>query len=300
MRKQILVKSINVVLLFLVGLIALSYLDLSLLTFNAGFIYDNCRFLRSTACGFISFLTIYLIFLSLTDKTILIKIFTFIFFALTIALIIFYYFKSSGLYQKIKSVEDIRNYVSSFKNYAVLMFILIQFLQVIVLPIPSIVTTGAGVLLFGPFKGALYSCIGILTGSILSFFIGRVLGVKFVSWIIGKENLEKWLYKIEGKDKILLVFMFLFPFFPDDMLCMVSGITRIKTSEFITIIFTTRVISIFVSSYSINNDLIPFNTWWGILLLVLFFIFSLSFAYCILKKGEKSLGLKYIEKQENI
>lgn len=300
MRKQILVKSINVVLLFLVGLIALSYLDLSLLTFNAGFFYDNCRFIRSTACGFISFLTIYLIFLCLTDKSILIKIFTFIFFALTIALIVFFYFKTSGLYQKIKSVEDIRNYVSSFKNYAVLIFILIQFLQVIVLPIPSIVTTGAGVLLFGPFKGALYSCIGILTGSILSFFIGRVLGVKFVSWIIGKENLEMWLYKIKGKDKILLVFMFLFPFFPDDMLCMVSGITRIKTSEFIAIIFTTRIISIFVSSYSINNDLIPFNTWWGILLLVLFFIFSLFFAYCILKKGEKSLGLKYIEKQENI
>ena len=300
MRKQILVKSINVVLLFLVGLIALSYLDLSLLTFNAGFFYDNCRFIRSTACGFISFLTIYLIFLCLTDKSILIKIFTFVFFALTIALIVFFYFKTSGLYQKIKSVEDIRNYVSSFKNYAVLIFILIQFLQVIVLPIPSIVTTGAGVLLFGPFKGALYSCIGILTGSILSFFIGRVLGVKFVSWIIGKENLEMWLYKIKGKDKILLVFMFLFPFFPDDMLCMVSGITRIKTSEFIAIIFTTRIISIFVSSYSINNDLIPFNTWWGILLLVSFFIFSLFFAYCILKKGEKSLGLKHIEKQENI
>ena len=33
---------------------------------------------------------------------------------------------------------------------AVILFILIQFLQVVVLPIPAFITVGAGVLLFGP------------------------------------------------------------------------------------------------------------------------------------------------------
>ena len=89
-----------------------------------------------------------------------------------------YVVKITGFWDKIGSVESLRKYVSGFGAYAVIIFIAIQFLQVVVLPVPGFITVSAGVLLFGAFRGSLYSVIGIVTASIVAFFIGRVFGYK--------------------------------------------------------------------------------------------------------------------------
>ena len=81
--------------------------------------------------------------------------------------------------------------------------------------------------------------------------------------------------------------MFLFPFFPDDLLCFVAGITSVSSKFFIAMIIVTRIVSVFVSSYSVNNSLIPYNTWWGILLWGLFFVFTVLLSIIISKKGNQ-------------
>ena len=82
---------------------------------------------------------------------------------------------------------------------AVVIFIVINFLQVVILPIPGIIAVGTGVALFGAFKCAVFSLIGILIGSIVAFYIGRILGYKVVSWLVGKETIDKWLNNIKNK-----------------------------------------------------------------------------------------------------
>ncbi|MBR2871034.1 MAG: TVP38/TMEM64 family protein, partial [Clostridia bacterium] len=146
---------------------------------------------------------------------------------------------------KVDSIDDLRDYVSSFGNFAVIIFILLQFLQVVLLPIPSFITVGAGVLLFGPLKCAIFSCIGIILGSIVSYFIGRIFGYRVAKWLVGENELKRGLQIVKGKDKVVLTFMFLFPLFPDDVLCFVAGITTISPTFFIIMIFITRIISIF-------------------------------------------------------
>ena len=77
---------------------------------------------------------------------------------------------------------------------------------------------------------------------------------------------------------------------------------------FVIMIFITRVISVFVSSYSMNNSIIPFDTWWGILLWVLLFAITVFFTVLIYKKGEKiesffrkkKSNVKESKKQEKI
>ena len=198
-----------------------------------------------------------------------------------------YFLLEVGFFDKIKSVNDLREYVASFGKFASVVFIAIQFLQVAILPIPAFITVGAGVLLFGPLKGAILSCTGIILGSLCAFCIGRKFGYKVICWLAGKENVDKAINLLKGKDKVLLTFMFLFPFFPDDVLCFVAGLSTISWSFFVIMMIVTRIISIFASSFSINNSLIPFNTWWGILIWIIFFIFTLFFAFLLCNKGEK-------------
>ena len=208
-------------------------------------------------------------------------------FMLAASSFVLYIVKVTGLWEKIDSIESLREYVSGYGSYTIPIFILIQFLQVTVLPLPGMVTIGAGVALFGAFYGALWSFIGILSASIVSFFVGRLLGYRVASWLVGEESLQKGLKLVKGKDTIVLTFMFLFPFFPDDLLCFVAGLSSMSITYYLIMITVTRAISITLSAYSINGSLIPYNTWWGIIIWAIILIFTLMICYYVYKHGEE-------------
>lgn len=181
---------------------------------------------------------------------------------LDVVALVFFIVSATGIISKLTSIEALRDYIASFGATAVLIFILFQFLQVVILPIPGSVSVGVGVALFGPLRCSIFSFIGILLGSIVAFTIGRVIGYKAVCWIVGKDDLDKWLKKLKGKDYLLLSIMFLLPLFPDDILCFIAGLSSITWLYFIIMIIITRAISVLTTSFSLQ--LIPFNTWWGI------------------------------------
>lgn len=193
----------------------------------------------------------------------------------------------SGLWDKIDSVSSLRALISGYGKYAVPAFLLMQILQVVVLPIPGVVAIGVGVAMFGAFKGAVYSFIGITTGSFIGFFIGRSFGYRVAGWLVGKSSLDKTLQTVKGKDKALLTAMFLLPFFPDDVLCFVAGLSSMSKAYFSVMIVVTRLISTFCAAYSLDGKIIPYDNWWGLALwgvLILVTVFATRFIY---KNGEK-------------
>ena len=173
-----------------------------------------------------------------------------------------------------------------------ILYIVLQYLQVVILPIPSIVSTVAGVALFGPFKTAVYSLIGIVLGSVTAFFVGRKLGNRAVSWIIGKETLLKWQKKLKGKDSLFLTVMFLLPVFPDDVLCFVAGLSSMKVKYFLLMISISRILAVFATCYSFQ--LIPFNTWWGLTLWGVFIV-GIVAAFVVIYKNMDRLQAKIQE-----
>lgn len=278
---------LNIIAIFLLGCAGIVFATLYVDTFDEGFFAEYSAVIISLSVAVISVLTVLtLIFLRINKKFVY-KILYVSVILIACAAFLLYLLKITGFFDKIDSVEAFRKYIESFGNFAIIMFILLQFLQVVVLPIPSFITVGAGVLLFGPFRGSVYSCIGIICGSLAAFFIGRVFGYKVASWLVGKEDLDKALKFVKGKDKAVLTFMFIFPFFPDDLLCFVAGITSMSTLYFTVMIFITRIVSVFVSSYSMNNSIIPFNTWWGLLLWGVVIAATIALTVLIYKKGDK-------------
>ncbi|HIU80639.1 MAG TPA: TVP38/TMEM64 family protein [Candidatus Coproplasma excrementipullorum] len=199
--------------------------------------------------------------------------------------VIFYVICATGFIQKITSVEALQQYIDGFGAWAVIIYILFSYLQVVILPVPGSATVAAGVVLFGWLECSLYSFIGIVLGSVTAFAIGRWVGYKAVCWIVGKDDLDKWLDKIKGKDYLILSLMFLLPMFPDDVLCFVAGLSSMTWPYFLVMIVITRLISTF--TVSLSFDLIPFNTWWGILTwIVLAALVVLAF-YLVCKYSDK-------------
>ena len=99
----------------------------------------------------------------------------------------------TGLWNSLNSVEKIKDFIISCGFYGRLIFVLLQFLQVTILPLPSTITTIAGAIIYGPLQASLLSLAGILLGSFIAFMLGRFFGKKIVVFMVGKETCEKWI-----------------------------------------------------------------------------------------------------------
>ncbi len=200
--------------------------------------------------------------------------------------VLLYVLLQTGFFEIMRDEERLEEFLRR-SGWMYVLFVLLQFLQVVILPIPSTVTVVAGAALFGPLIGSLLSLLGIVLGSLVAFSVGRFAGPRVVAWLIGKDTLDKWMKKIKGKDKLLLSAMFLLPVFPDDVLCFVAGLSSMSLWLFLCVILLSRVLAIFTTSYSIS--LIPFNTWWGILTWVVFGIAVIILFVFLYKKSDAIL-----------
>lgn len=190
----------------------------------------------------------------------MLSIFVLLLFSVSVGLIL----QKTGFFEVIQDAESLQAYLERAGVWMPILYVILQFLQVVLLPIPSIVSTVAGIALFGPFQTTLYSFIGIMAGSLLAFYIGRKWGKKAVVWMVGEETLLKWQKKLKGKDNVFLSVMFLLPLFPDDVLCFLAGLSSMTFRYFIIVVGISRILAIASTCYSFN--FIPFNTWWGLLI----------------------------------
>ena len=160
------------------------------------------------------------------------------------------------------SREQLQTFVQQAGVVAPLVYILISFLQVTLVPIPAAITILAGNYVFGVWLAFIYSYIGTLLGGMFAFFLGRWIGKPFVNWLSGsQEETDKWLQKLKGKENVLLFFMFLFPFFPDDLLCSVAGILPISWLGFFLMLVVTRATSAGGTLLFMSGEIIPFHGW---------------------------------------
>ena len=183
--------------------------------------------------------------------------------------------------------EEVRQIVSSTGAVAPLIYILVSFVQVTLIPIPAAVTIVAGNFLFGPWLAFLYSYIGMIIGSVFAFWLGKVIGRPFVNWIAGSpEKVDEWLEKLKGREKILLFFMFLLPFFPDDILCSVAGILPISWGVFMIMQLITRTTSIGCTIIFMSGEFIPYEGW-GLIVLVILAVICITAFILSMKYADK-------------
>lgn len=188
----------------------------------------------------------------------------------------------------LQSREEFEAFLQGAGVYMPFIYILVQIVQVLFLPLPGAISILAGLQIFGALLTGIYSYIGIVLGSLLAFWIGRRWGNKGVAWLIGEETLEGWKTKMQGKDNLLLTAMFLLPFFPDDILCFVAGVSSMSARYFIIMMITTRLFSVFTTCYSI--EWIPVDTWWGLLIWGLLFLIMATVFILLYKNIEKVNG----------
>ncbi len=205
-------------------------------------------------------------------------------------LIVFFALNKSGVLSSIDSAADVVRYINNSGGVAEVLFVVINFLQVTIIPIPSTITTTAGAILFeGIWKPLYLTVIGLVIGSMFAFFLGRVLGVRFANWLVGENAIKKYRNMTKGRDKVVLFYMFIFPFFPDDLLCILAGMTDYTYPGFFLLQVFSRTIGTLTTILIAKGVVsIPFYGWW-----ILLWVFIIALVIVLLV-----LTIKYSDKIE--
>ena len=194
--------------------------------------------------------------------------------------------KVAGLEQYKSDAEKIERITQLIRNtgeWGMVVFVAIQILQVVILPLPAIVCYVPGSRIWGAGIATLLASVGVIVGSSIAYFIGRFFGKKAVIWIAGKETTEKYVGYIGNRGKVIFVLMQILPFFPDDILCMIAGLTSMSFPFFIGVIILVRPLVIAVYCFLGDGSIIPFNGWgipvWIAIFAVCAVLAVLSFKY---------------------
>lgn len=185
----------------------------------------------------------------------------------------------NGWFERIGSVEELRELIDEAGAFAGIVFFLLQMLTVIVAPIPSNVTMMAGALALGFWPAMLLGIAAIWLGSLIMFMLARRLGQRAVQGFIDRSVMEKYLPLIEEKQDMFLFLTLLFPFFPDDMLCILAGLTSMPTGRFAVIMLLARPWGLIFAAL-LGSGAFSLPPWgWAVMTLVMGAVFVLAMKY---------------------
>ena len=171
----------------------------------------------------------------------------------------------TGFFAAATSLEGIQRYIEAFSPYSQLVFLAVQLASVILAPIPSNITAAGGALLFGMWESFLLTWLAVVAGSVLVFWLARVIGQPFVERLVSRKVADKYLELIQRKRDIFLILVFLFPFFPDDLICILAGLTDIPLRRFVVIVLFTRPWGLLVSC-ALGGSVLNIPIWAMVLL----------------------------------
>ena len=147
---------------------------------------------------------------------------------------------TTGFFTAIRTPAGIQDYIQRSAPYSHLVFFCIQLASVILAPIPSNITAAAGGALFGTLLSFLLTALAVALGSALVFQLSRILGQSFAQSFVESKYWEKYGEVIRRKRDSFLFLAFLFPFFPDDLLCIMAGLTDIPFRRFFLLVVLAR------------------------------------------------------------
>lgn len=166
---------------------------------------------------------------------------------LFLSLILILFAWQGGVFESRQQFVD---YVHQFGNYSLVIFILLQILQLFLPFLPSAITVTAGVVLYGPVIGNIYNYIGISTGSILAFLIVRRYGEKALHKLVSESRISKYKDKMKNKkafERFFTAVVFT-PFAPDNVVCYLAGLSDMSVKKVVTVILLGKPLSIVLYS----------------------------------------------------
>ena len=218
------------------------------------------------------------------------KIFLVIFTFALISIVLYLILKACN----ITSIGNLKSFINKSGKYAILIYTLILAISLITfcfIPLLNAAMTILGIVLFGSKIAFISNLLAVTISTTILFIIGDKLGEKFIKKLIGEKSLNEVQNLIDHKSKFWLPFLFIMPGIPDEAICLVAGMTKMKYWYLLLVSLLYHSVEIgiccFIGSGIINWSTLSVFDWILFINLILIDIF-------LLIKFEK-----YLEKRKN-
>ena len=200
------------------------------------------------------------------------------FIILSIFILVLYFYKPLMYY--LKNYDELKLYLKSKGKIALFIIYFLQILQVIIAFIPSDIINLTSGYILGPTLGFIISYLGLISGTVLAFYIARLFGKKIVTKLVKKDTLDKISLKVNSSLSIPNIFILsIIPFMPRDVLVYAIGLTNIKPKKFLIPYSISRIPLVFILTYTgntlfYNDDFIFYFFIFSLIILILYNTFK--------------------------
>ena len=161
-------------------------------------------------------------------------------FALLIIILVgvplYVYFFQKDFLQEMSSLKTVRAYLSKYQTQSIFVYIAAQAVQIIISLIPGQWLQIAAGYLYGFWLGYLYSVIGATIGTVVTYYLAKILGRDAICLFFGEERFRKYRAKITSKKGMVAIFIiFLIPGVPKDLCNYVAGLSNVGLKAFLIV-----------------------------------------------------------------
>lgn len=154
---------------------------------------------------------------------------------------LYIYFFQYDLIERFSSLEAVEAFFEQYKTASILVYMGMQVLQIIICIIPGQALQFAAGYMFGFWMGYLWSFIGATVGTIITYYLAKLLGHDAMHMIFGEEKIKSLLKKLNTKKAMVIIFLFyLIPGVPKDICSYAAGISEMKLKPFLIVSLVGR------------------------------------------------------------
>ncbi len=141
-----------------------------------------------------------------------------------------------------RSFDEVVAFLRQYKAFSVPVYLGAELLQILISVLPGQVFQFAAGYLFGFIPGLIYTAIGAVIGTIVTFCLARVLGTDAVHLMLGKERTDHFIRLLNSRKAYLITFLiYLIPGVPKDTVCYIAGVSEMKMIPFVIISVVGRM-----------------------------------------------------------
>lgn len=160
---------------------------------------------------------------------------------IVIGLPLYIYFFQPQLIDSMSSIENVNALFKRYHAESILVYIGAQILQIVICVIPGQWLQFAAGYMYGFWLGFLYSLIGAAIGSVVTYYLAKLLGRDAMHLIFGEARINEFIHKLNSKKAIIIVFLiFLIPGVPKDLCNYAAGISEMKLKPFLIVSLVGR------------------------------------------------------------
>lgn len=158
------------------------------------------------------------------------------------------YLRFPAFIDMMKDRESLHVFLLQYRTAGMFIYAGLQAVQVVVAVIPGQVVQLAGGYAYGLLLGTLLSVTGIAAGTIIAFYLGRLLGRRAIHILFDEKKVERFIRALNSRRAYTVLFiLFFIPGIPKDPVAYAAGLSEMRLRVFLMISLLGRLPAMMVT-----------------------------------------------------